>query len=76
MAKESSPENRLLQLRDRLVKRRREIVELALDTTIPPEEGGRALQEIQEQIEALDRAAKDENLLGPSIYESRGLLGS
>ena len=81
MIKAYSPAERLRQLREKLVDRRREIVELALtqsprDTNITLEVGVRAFQEVQEQIDALDSAIEDENGLETAVYESRGLLGS
>ena len=81
MAKAYSPAEQLRQLREKLVDRRRELVDLALtqsprDTNITPEVGVRAFQEVQEQIDALDSAIEDENRLETAVYESRGLLGS
>lgn len=57
----------LTQLREQIVKRRREYAEGMSG------KAGESVKELQSQIEAVDRAIEDEVRIGPSVYEQHGL---
>jgi hypothetical protein len=70
--------NNLKIMRAMLVEERRKVVAVGLSLREHNGEGGLRGAEIkilQEQIEAVDRAIKDEESLQPSVYETRGMIG-